>query len=280
MLPWAIIPTAGKGTRLLPETTDVPKVLLPVGTRPMLEWTLREAVAAGVPAVIVVVSPAHPQVRAFVEALRAGALARQAETGAKEAPGAWLQGVEIHFVVQPAPVGIGDALIRCRELTRGDAFGLLLPDNWFHADEPALRQVEAGFRSTGVSAIGLVEVTAEHAGILGNVGGVTLEPLGGRTHRILSLQEKAAGSFEINGSAATLRGCARYVVGPEFYDALAATGRPQDAGEWDDVPAFQRLIATGGLIGQAIEGRFFDVGQKAGYAAAAAYVDGLSGSGE
>ena len=275
MLPWAIIPTAGKGTRLLPETAEVPKVLLPVGSRTMLEWTLREAVAAGVPAVIVVVSPAHPQVRTFVGALRAGAVACQAEAGSQDAPGAWLQGVEIHFVVQPEPMGVGDALIRCRALTGGDAFGVLLPDNWFHAAEPALRQVEAGFRTTGVSAIGLIEVTAEHAGILGNVGGVTLEPLGGHTHRILSLQEKAAGSFEIDGSGATLRGCARYVVGPEFYEALAATG-PPDAGEWDDVPAFQRLIAAGGLIGQAIEGRFFDVGQKAGYAAAETYVAELA----
>ena len=276
MLPWAIIPTAGKGTRLLPLTTDVPKVLLPVGTRPMLEWTLREAVAAGVPAVIVVISPAHPQVRAFVEALRDGAVAGQTNIDSQEAPGAWLQGVDLHFVVQPEPVGIGDALIRCRELTRDDAFGVLLPDNWFHAAAPALGQVEAGFRTTGVSAIGLIEVTAEQAGILGNVGAVTLEPLGGRTHQILSLQEKAPGSFEIEGSTPTLRGCARYVVGPEFYDALTATG-PPEAGEWDDVPAFQRLIARRGLIGQAIEGRFFDVGQKAGYAAASAYV--ASGSG-
>ncbi len=278
MLSWAIIPTAGKGTRLLPRTADIPKVLLPVGTRPMLEWTLREAVTAGVSAVIVVVSPAHPHVREFVEALRSGATESTGENGSQDPPGAWLKGVEIHFVVQPEPVGIGDALVRCRQLTRSDVFGVLLPDNWFDGDEPALAQVEVGFRATGVTAIGLVAVTAEDRGILGNVGGVTLEPLSARTHRILSLQEKATGSFEVDGAGTMLRGCARYVAGPELYDALMATG-PPDEGEWDDVPAFRYLIGTGGLVGCTIEGRFFDVGEQAGYAAAEKYVAGLSGSG-
>jgi len=243
----------------------------------MVEWTLREAVAADVPAIIVVVSPAQPEVREYIGALRAGDLEHSPGPAGSADPATWLHDVEIHFVVQPEPTGIGDALVRCRELTGDDAFGVLLPDNWFDAEDPPLSQVEKGFRATGMAAIGLVEVTPEDRTALGNVGGVTLESLSERTHRIRSLQDKGEGSFEAAKDAVVLRGCARYVVGPDLYDALDATG-PPDEGEWDDVPAFQRLVATTGLVGRRIEGRFFDVGQKAGYAAAAAYAAAISGS--
>ena len=68
-----------------------------------------------------------------------------------------------------------------------------------------------------------------------------------------------------------MRGCARYALGPAFYDALEATGPPTE-GEWDDVPAFQRLVAGDGLVGHKLEGRHFDVGRESGYLAAMSYL--------
>ena len=266
MVPWAIIPAAGKGTRLLPATAVVPKVMLPVGRRPMLDWTLREAVDAGAQALIVVLSPSQPLVTEYIDAALGDKGAGElAELGQR------LRDVEVHFVEQPVPAGLGDALVCCRRLTGDDAFAVLVPDNWFDAEEPAIAQVAKTHAATGLNTIGLTDVNATDARLLGNVGGVEVEALGGSSFRIGRLQDKLSGSFDPGESAATLRGCARYVVDGRFYDALEATGPPED-GEWDDVLAFQQLISTVGLAGHRIAGRLFDVGQAAGYMAAAEYL--------
>jgi UTP--glucose-1-phosphate uridylyltransferase len=185
-----------------------------------------------------------------------------------------LRGVELHFIEQPEPHGVGDALIRCRPMTGADPFAVVLPDNWFDSEMPAIGQVVSTYEETSLNAIGLIEVRAEDASLYGNVGGVELAPISGPAFRILSLQDKGSGSFEFSAGASgatILRGCARYAVDSRLYDALEATGPPPQ-GEWDDVPAFQLLIDSEGLAGHKIAGRHFDVGQKAGYLAAAAYL--------
>lgn len=253
---WAIIPTAGRGTRLAPATDSLPKALLPVGARPMVDWAIDEALASGGAELIVVVSPQHDALRRHVEQ-------RAAE---------WPSGVGLHLVEQPRPAGLGEALLRCRPLTGAEPFGVVVPDNWFDAPTPALAQVAATCDRTALCSIGLVEVTAHEAPLLGNVGRVDLEALGGGDFRIRALADKAPGSFALADDQPVLRGCARYVLGPEFYEALEACGAPQD-GEWDDVPAFQRLARAGRLAGGLIDGRLFDLGQHAGYRAAARYLE-------
>ncbi len=256
-VPWAIIPTAGKGTRLRPATDVIPKVLLPVGLRPMLDWALDEAFGSGVAAVIVVVSPEQEEVRRHLQ--------RRADDLS------WPREVALHLVEQPQPRGLGDALIRCRSLTGGDSFGVVVPDNWFDTDVPALAQVAVTHRNTGLDSLGLVRVGPQQAALLGNVGRVDLEHLQDHDYRITKLGDKRAGAFEIDGDEPVLRGCARYVLGPTFYDALEETGPPPE-GEWDDVPAFQHLAAHGGLAGRRLAGVHFDVGQPAGYLGAMSYL--------
>ena len=267
MVPWAIVPTAGRGSRLLPATALVPKVLLPVGPRPMLNWSVEEAVAAGVEAIIFVVAPDQPLVREHVEMMRRPA---SPEIGVAEL-GRRLEGIDFVFVEQPSPVGLGDALTRCRSITGDDPFSVLLPDNWFDSARPAIAQVAETFERTGMSTIGLTEIERGEAALFGNVGGVKLQRIRGPSYRILALQDKQAGSFETAGEEGVLRGCARYVLDAGFYDALTVTGPPV-SGEWDDVPAFQHLIENEGLAGHRLEGRHFDIGQPSGYSAAMVYL--------
>ncbi len=256
-LSWAVIPTGGRGTRLHPATQSVPKVLLPVGVRPMIDGAIDEALAAGVSAIAVVVSPEQPLVRQHVEQRAAGER--------------WPVGVSLHVVEQPQPVGIGDALIRCRPLTGDASFGVIVPDNWFDAPTPAVAQVAQTHFRTGLNTLGLVEVEARQATLLGNVGRVRLEHIEDDDFRIRELGDKSAGTFSVEGREPVLRGCARYVLGPDFYDALEATG-PPSKGEWDDVAAFQLLTRGPGLSGRRLQGRHFDVGHEAGYLAAMHYI--------
>jgi UTP-glucose-1-phosphate uridylyltransferase len=124
---------------------------------------------------------------------------------------------------------------------------------------------------TGLNTLGLVSVEPRQAALLGNVGSVRLEHIEGDDFQIHELGDKSAGTFSVEGRQAVLRGCARYVLGPNFYDALEATGPPSE-GEWDDVPAFQLLTSEPGLTGRRLQGRHFDVGHEAGYLAAMHYI--------
>jgi len=256
-LRWAIIPTAGRGARLAPATDVVPKVLLPVGLRPMLDWAVDEALDAGARDIIVIVSPGHPAVRDRVER--------------RSAASSWPAAARLHVVEQPTAAGVGEALMRCRSLTAAAPFGVVVPDNWFEARPPALAQIAATHARTGLSTIGLVEVGRRNAALLGNVGGVQVEALGGVDYRVLQLADKASGAFEAPHEGTVLRGCARYVLEPTFYDALEKSGPPAE-GEWDDVPAFQRLCDVAELAGCRLNGEFFDVGQEAGYLAAMSFL--------
>jgi UTP--glucose-1-phosphate uridylyltransferase len=241
--------------------------MLPVGLCPMVHWAVRESVQAGARALVVIVSPRQPLVRGYLEqALHT----EQMEPLLAELSDL-LAGVELHFVEQAEPRGVGDALIRCKAFTGNEPFAVVLPDNWFDSEIPAIAQVASTFESTGTNAIGLTEVHAADAGLYGNVGGVELDHISGPAFRISALQDKRPGKFSMESGTRILRGCARYVLDARFYDALEATG-PPPAGEWDDVPAFQYLIETAGLAGHKIDGRHFDVGQESGYLAAAAYL--------
>ena len=269
MVPWAVLPTAGRGTRLLPATAVVPKVLLPVGTVPMLHWAVAEAIQAGVEGLVLVVSPGGGLVRDYLDVVRrAGSTSGNSEM---ESLGRSLSRCELVWIEQPSALGVGDALIRCRAVTGADSFAVLMPDNWFDAGRPAIAQVHASFAEWGLDAIGLTRVAHRDASRYGNVGGVELLRLGGDCHRVLALQDKGTGSFPIRGRRAVLRGCARYVLRASFYEALSSTG-PPERGEWDDVPAFQELIRREGLIGHQIEGCHFDLGLPAGLRAATTHL--------
>lgn len=257
LLRWAIIPTAGRGSRLRPAAAAVPKVLLPVGLRPMLDWALDEALAAGATDIVVIASPRHPEVAAYA-AKRAAA-------------DDWPTTATLRVVEQPEPQGLGEALLRCRDLTGDEPFGVVVPDNWFDAEVPPLAQVAQTRARTGLDAIGLVRVTPASASLLGNVGRVALRPIEGDDFRIVELGDKRSGTFALEAGEGTLRGCARYALGPGFYDALEATG-PPPSGEWDDVPAFQHLIGTVGLAGRRLDAVHFDVGNQGGYLAAMSYL--------
>lgn len=260
---------------MLPATAVVPKELLPVGTWPMLHWTLREVVDAGIEGVAIVVSPNQSLVGEYVAA--AVAAGRGSDTGPLAALGRALAGVEVVWVEQPRPGGVGDAFNRCAPVTGEDGFGVLLPDNWFDARIPPIAQVASTLAVTGLSTIGLTAVTRREADLFGNVGGVELEELGGNRHRIVALQDKLSGAFQVAAGETVLRGCARYALNPDFYRALRVTG-PLAEGEWDDVPAFQHLIAGPGLAGHRIEGVHYDVGHPRGYAAASRYLAERGGS--
>jgi UTP--glucose-1-phosphate uridylyltransferase len=245
MLDTAVIPCGGLGTRLAPITRWLPKELLPVALKPLLHWTLDEIADAGMLHAIIVTNPARPAVEA---------IARH-----------WQGPLELVFVPQDKPRGLGDALGRARDLLGGSAFIAVLPDNLFLGDNPT-RRVADTFRKTRISTVLLSEITREEAKLKGATGRAKVEKSGDGALLVTDVADKGTGRFQTGGAASAVTPIGRIAFTGDIFqefDEVAKTLGPET--ELDDVPVLQRLARRRALAGVTSPARFFDVGVPEGY---------------
>ena len=244
----AIIPCGGLGTRLHPITRWLPKEMLPVALRPLLHWILDEAADAGLLRAVIVTNPHKPMLEAVARSY-AGPL-------------------ELEFVPQDHPRGLGDALLRARDLLGGSPFVTVLPDNLFDGPNPTSAVLETHC-ATGLATVLLSEITRQDAGAKGATGrAMTREDPDG-TLRVTDIADKGKGRFDTAGQAAALAAIGRLAFPAGIRVEVAEVGRELPPGaELDDVPILQRLARRGALAGTFNRARFFDVRVPEGYRAA------------
>lgn len=258
----AVVPAAGRGTRMRALRGETPKELLPVGGVPMLLHGLVDLVRSGIREIAVVVAPDKREIADY--------LRRRLEQPRPEDPaGAWwprLREVELHFAEQAEPRGLADA-VACAEAFLGtEPFVLYLPDNVFVGRRAATAQVVETFAQVGDTTLALTRVDAATAARYGNCGNVTTAVVSGDTVRIVAIRDKGAGAFDAS-DALGWRGCGLSVCTSEFL-AINRVLEPNAKGEWDDVPIYQRLAQEGRLFGRRLDSACHDAGNPTGYAAA------------
>jgi len=245
MLDTAVIPCGGRGTRLHPISRWLPKEILPVGLRPVLYWALDEAADAGLLRAIIITNPHKPVL----------------EAAARNYEGP----LELEFVPQDHPRGLGDALLRARDPLAGSPFLALLPDNLFEGPNPAAA-VLATCRATGLATVLLAEIAPEDAGARGATGRarVRTEPDG--SLRVTEVADKGTGRFDTAGESAALTPVGRMAFPGGILEEFEEVGRGLPHGaELDDVPVLQRLARRGALAGVISRAEFYDVGVPEGY---------------
>jgi UTP-glucose-1-phosphate uridylyltransferase len=246
----AVIPCGGLGTRLHPITRWLPKELLPVGLKPVLYWTLDEAAGAGLLRAIVITNPHKPML----------------EAAARNYPGP----LELEFVAQDHPRGLGDALLRARDNLAGSPFVAVLPDNLFHGPNPTVA-VLATYRATGLATVLLAEIDSKNAGSKGATGRAAVRTAPDGTLRVVSVADKGAGRFDTAGNSVAVTPIGRMAFGGDALGEFEEVGRNLRPGaELDDVPVLQRLAQREALAGVISPARFFDVGVPEGYREAVA----------
>ena len=249
MLDTAVIPCGGLGTRLHPITRWLPKETLPVALRPVLHWTLDEAADAGLLRAIVVTNPHKPLLEAV----------------ARSYPGP----LDLEFVPQDHPRGLGDALLRARDHLAGSPFIAILPDNLFQGPNPT-SAVLATHRATGLATVLLAEISREEAASKGATGRATIRTEADGTIRVTGIADKGKGRFD-PGAERAVTPIGRMAFPGEILEEFAALGRALPPGaELDDVPVMQRLAGRGALAGTINRARFYDVGVPEGYREAVA----------
>lgn len=245
MLDTAVIPCGGLGTRLAPITRWIPKELLPVALKPLLHWTLDEIADAGMLHAVIITNPARPTVEA---------VARN-----------WQGPLELEFVPQDHPRGLGDALLRARDLLAGSPFVAVLPDNLFLGDNPTRRVVDT-FRQTHLSTVLLSEISREDARLKGATGNAKVEKREDGTLLVTDVADKGSGRFRTGGAASAVTPIGRIAFTGDVFREFDEIARSLSPGaELDDVPVMQRLARRRTLAGVTSNARFFDVGVPEGY---------------
>lgn len=215
-----VIPAAGRGTRLLPATKTTPKELLQVYDRPALQFAIDEAIDLGVKRIVVITHPDKPAIRsyltpdpAYVEELR---------TGGKEQLGSALSEIEVPprieliFVDQHLPLGLGHAILCAEGLTLTGPFGVILPDDLIMGS-PCLSEMAEHY--TKGHMIAAMEVRPEETVNYGifSTSGVTT----GRCVPISGMVEKPAPGL----APSTLAAVGRYILDPCIFTILRHVGR-------------------------------------------------------
>jgi len=255
----AVIPVAGLGTRFLPATKAQPKEMLPVVDKPVIQYVVEEAVAAGIESVLLVTGRGkdaienHFDVSAELESF----LASKGKTEELRQVREIASMVEFAYIRQKEALGLGHAVLCARTWIGEEPFAVFLGDDIVVAQEPCIRQMLRVFESTGSSVLGVMEVPRPETRKYGIVAG---EASGDRTMRVgdiveKPLPEKAPSTTAVIG---------RYIFTPEIFVELEKT-RADASGEIQLTSAIRSLLAKQAVYAYRFEGRRFDAGDRLGF---------------
>jgi UTP--glucose-1-phosphate uridylyltransferase len=255
----AVVPVAGLGTRFLPATKAMPKEMLPLVDIPSIQLIVEECVAAGIEEIIFVTARGKSAIEDHFD--RAPELEALLERRGKKQDLATVRRLSelARFVSvrQGEARGLGHAVLCARAAVGDEPFAVLLGDDLMDAEVPGIGQLIQVHARTGTGVVGLKEVPAGQEHLYGIIDGERTAP---RELRIRKLIEKPAAGT----APSRLAIIGRYVLPPEIFAILADTP-PGRGDEIQLTDGLATLCARQGLQGLEVEGRRFDVGDRAGY---------------
>lgn len=259
----AVIPAAGFGTRMLPATKAVPKEMLPVVGKPLIQYAVEEAAASGIETVILVIRDHKSLIQAYfaTDHVLESFLDEHGLTASANLVRDLPKIAELQFVVQERPLGLAHAISCARPLVGDDPFIVLLPDVIMVSCEPVVRQLIRAHEEAGGSVVAIREVEpqdVERFGIV-QVGRGTLGQ-SVRAVRVTGLVEKPAATH----AQSPLGVFGRYLLEPSVWNAIAQT-KADARGEVQLTDALNLLCQQHLLLGVCFEGRDYDAGDPLCY---------------
>jgi UTP--glucose-1-phosphate uridylyltransferase len=260
----AVILAAGFGTRFLPATKTVPKEMLTLFDRPVIQHIVQEALDAGLEQIIMVTSSFKRamedhfdhnfELESALESSRKEALLRQVRD---------LADVPMVFVRQKERLGNGHAVMIARELVGNEPFAVFFPDDVIFHRVPAIRQLMDVYDERGGTVLAVQQVPREQVSLYGIIDPV---PVSERLYEIRSVIEKPP----LEEAPSNLATVGRFVCTPDLFDALHATP-PGRSGEIWLMDAFDNLRRSQAVYAYEYEGVRFDCGQPLGLLKASLY---------
>lgn len=260
----AVIPVAGLGTRMLPFTKTVPKELLPIVNKPLIQYAVEEAIASGIEEIILVASPGKSAIQDYLR--RDESMERELERRGRIVEAKLLRAAgcqaRLSVVYQEQPLGLGHAVYCARRAVGESPFALILPDALILGPTPCLRQLLEGREAVGGSCIATREVPAQDRGRYGmlDVESVADTEWADRLFRVRGLVEKpSAGSTKFRFGV-----FGRYVLEPAVFECIERVA-PDSTQEIQITGALSLLCSQCPLYACRFQGDHFDVGNRLGY---------------
>jgi UTP--glucose-1-phosphate uridylyltransferase len=256
----AVFPVAGFGSRFLPVTKASPKEMLPIVDKPLIQYAVEEAAAAGITEMIFVTGRNKRAIEDHFD--KAYELETELERKGKDVlldqvRSVLPEGVKCIYIRQPEPLGLGHAVL-CAQPVVGDApFAVILADDLIDANPPAMARMAQAFEREGSSLLGVEDVPREQTQ---SYGIVTVDKMDGDLARIHSIVEKPKPAE----APSTLGVIGRYVLTPRIFDLLAEVS-PGAGGEIQLTDAISALLGHERVLAVRLPGRRFDCGSKLGY---------------
>jgi UTP--glucose-1-phosphate uridylyltransferase len=258
MIRKAVIPAAGLGTRFLPATKSMPKEMLPVIDKPIIQFVVEEAIASGIEDIIIVTGrgkraiedyfDTSPELETYLLQNERYDLLREVKDISSLA--------DIHYIRQKEPRGLGDAILKAEKHVRDEPFAVLLGDDIIKADTPCIRQLTNLFEMYNKPIIAVEEVAREKISRYGIIKGREIEK---SIYFVEDIIEKPS----LEEAPSNIGTVGRYVFTPEIFDCIKeiAPGKGNEIQLTDAI----RILIEEEVYGYTFEGKRYDAGDKVGY---------------
>jgi UTP--glucose-1-phosphate uridylyltransferase len=258
----AVFPVAGLGTRFLPVTKASPKEMLPVVDKPLIQYAVEEAAAAGITDMIFITGRNKRAIEDHFDKayeLETELLLRHKESLLEQVQAATPPGINCVYIRQAEALGLGQAVLCAEPVVVDEPFAVLLADDLIHASTPVMAQMVELAGRENASVIGVMPVAPEATASYGIVESEA-EPVGGGVSRITRMIEKP----KPGTTRSTLAVVGRYVLSPRIFHHLR-TMPPGAGGEIQLTDGIARLLGEERVLAYEFEGRRYDCGSKLGY---------------
>ena len=255
----AVFPAAGLGTRFLPATKAQPKEMLPVVDKPIIQYGVEEAVAAGIDQIIVVTGRDK---RAIVDHFDISFelehyLKDRGKTRELQLVRKISDLVDITYIHQKEPLGLGHAVLMAKDVVGNEPFAVFLADDIIRSHTPAIKQMMDVFAPRQASVLALQQVEPDQVSRYGIVKVVKSD---GRVHEVIDMVEKP----DPDKAPSNLAILGRYILKPSIFGILETTHEGV-GGEIQLTDALRTLAQHETVLGLEFEGTYYDVGTVSGF---------------
>jgi len=255
----AVIPAAGLGTRMLPATKTIPKEMLPLLDKPVIQYIIEEAVASGIEDILLITNRAksamddyfdyHPELE---ERLAKDGKTKELEMIRRPADMA-----NIFYVRQKETKGLGHAIWRAKDFVGDEPFAVLLGDDIMRAEVPVTKQLIDAAEKYGASCVGTQEVADD---AVGKYSSLQIEALEETIYRVTDMNEKPTAAEKFSNFAIL----GRYVLSPDIFPILENTP-PGKGGEIQLTDGLRELAQSHPMVAKHFAGRRYDTGNLCGF---------------
>lgn len=255
----AIIPAAGLGTRFLPATKSQPKEMLPIVDKPTLQYIIEEAINSGIEEILIITGRNKKSIEDhFDKSVELELeLQQKGKTEMLEMVQEISNMVNIHYIRQKEPKGLGHAIHCAKSFIGDEPFAVLLGDDIVDSDTPCLKQLIDAYDEYKTSILGVQEVAKEDTNKYGILDCKYIED---RVYKVKDMIEKP----NIEEAPSNIAILGRYIITPAIFEILENQS-PGKGGEIQLTDALKTLASHEAIYAYNFEGRRYDVGDKLGF---------------